>query len=206
MKVGQYIYLKASTSYAQVHVSPSVASEIIGYTTGFVGEVIEVDVDGYGDGYTYTKLKDNNGEIKYLNNSDVDLFDFKDESPTTNDNEVPTTPTTPTTPSSGGTTLDKIATIFGGLFSIFNKTQATKPAVKPTTPSDTGTGAGEDETPTPSNEDKGFGEWFGKNWYWSVPLMLLIPGGIIWAIIASVKKSKAKTLAVSANSTTQKPK
>ena len=192
MTVGQFIYLKTSTKYAEVYDVPTIQGTPLGFNAGYVGKITKLNVTGLGESQTYTELEDKYLAKQYFSNRDAALFDFTNVGPegvaNTGGNTGGTTGGT--SGGNGGTTLDKIGSIFSGLLGIFGKSKT--PSSTPPTTTDPATKDPAVKNPTPANNDNptGIAAWVKKNVVLVIIAAIMIVGGIIWAIVASVKADK----------------
>ena len=203
MIVGQYIYLKATANYAEIYDAPTIASSPLGFTSGYVGLVKKLNVEGVADPNTFTEILDETGKTKYINNNDEDSFEFtstkKDDAVDTGGTGGVDSGGTGGSSSGGSSTFDKLFGAISGILGVFSKSKTiTGTTTTGGTSTGSGSGTGGTDTtkdPKTGNDDKSsFAVWFANNWYWAVPAIILIPGGIIWAIVASSKKAKMKMM------------
>ncbi|MBC7408471.1 MAG: hypothetical protein H7339_08795 [Arcicella sp.] len=191
MTVGQFIYLKTGTEYAEVYDMPTIQGTPLGFNAGYVGKITKLNVTGLGESQTYTELEDKYGTKQYFSNRDAALFDFTNVSPEGVANTGGNTGNTGgTSGGNGGTTLDKIGSIFSGLLGIFGKSKT--PSITPPTTTDPATKDPAVKSPTPANNDNptGIAAWVKKNVVLVIIGVIVLMGGIIWAIVASVKADK----------------
>ena len=198
MTVGQFIYLKIDTTYVEIYDVPTIQGTPVGFNAGYVGKITKLNVAGAGESQTFTELSDKYGAKRYFSNKDTDKFDFTNVGPegaNTGGNTGNTSGTTGdtsggTSGGNGGTTLDKIGSIFSGILGIFGKSKT--PSTTPPTTTDPATKDPSVKNPTPANNENptGIGAWVKKNIVLVIIGAIMIVGGIIWAIVASVKADK----------------
>ena len=188
MKIGQFIYLKSSTLYADIYDVPTIQGTRYGFTSGYVGKITKLNVAGAGESQTYTQLVDVYGTKYFFPNIDADLFDFLDTEKKTDTGGTPEgngNTKNPNNNNSGGSTISKIADIFAGLLSLFGKSKTPDSTTNPSSNNPT--------TPPPppvNNEDTGIKAWIKKNSTIVIVGVVVVVGGIIWAIVAAVKSDK----------------
>lgn len=193
MQVGQYISIKSNTDYVDIYDAPAITSSSEGFTAGYVGKVSKVNVAGIGESRFFTEVINKDGEKKYIDTADDDLFESSNTEPTDNSDNEGTVPSTPTPTPSGESTFDKIANIFSGILGIFNSTKAKNKTPNTGEDQTTDPTAKDGETPDPSNNaDSPLLVWVKTNWLLAILIIVVVPGGLIWGIATLVKASKKK--------------
>ena len=194
MQVGQYISIKSNTDYVDIYDAPAITSKSEGFTAGYVGKVSKVNVAGIGESRFYTEVINKNGEKKYIDTADDDLFESSSTNPTDNNSgSDETDPSIPTPAPSGESTFDKIANIFSGILGIFNSTKSKNKTPNTGEDKTTDPTAKDGETPDPSNNaDSPLLVWLKANWLLALILIIIVPGGLILGISALIKASKKK--------------
>lgn len=191
MTVGQFIYLKIDTTYVEIYDVPTIQGSSLGFNSGYVGKITKLNVAGLGETQTYTELEDKYLAKQYFSNKDAAKFDFTNVGPEGVANNGGNTGGTTggTSGGNGGTTLDKIGSIFSGILGIFGKSKTPTTTTKTEDPTTKDPSV---KNPTPANNDNptGIGAWVKKNVVLVIIGAIMIVGGIIWAIVASVKADK----------------
>jgi hypothetical protein len=185
MQVGQKVTAKEGVMYKNVYAQASTSSKKYSFgDSEYVGTVSKIDV--LGGALKFTEVTADDKAKYYILNTEIyNYFDIEDAA-------EPEDTTTPTPSNNTSSTFDKIIGVFSGLLGIFNTTKAKKTpsAGDEETPDPT---AKDGETPDPSNNaDSPLMAWIKTNWLVSILLIIIVPGGIIWGIIAIVEASKKK--------------